>query len=130
MIEIEREVWERKIRDLKKWIDENDIDLAYDCLGIRVQDVPFPAEGEVIDHQSSQWVDGDETSNKLDGICCVDIRNDYALKNMIQGSKYMTYSGEYIALIGSGSADGGEDLGEAILGTGGDPVKVVKIIKI
>lgn len=88
----------------------------YEKYAIRIQEVPF--ELGKIDHVSHVWVDGDETEDKLSGLCCT------MTNCMEQSVRNGEYFGNYMAVIGGNSYEYGEDIGEIIIS---DPV-VIAII--
>ena len=79
----------------------------YKFVGIRVQESSNVA-GEVIKHKSNVWVDGKKTKKKLNGVCAIDITD-------IQDDDYSAYSGSHIVLLGSDSAEQGQDFAEIIM---------------
>ncbi len=85
-------------------------DYDYDCIGIRAQEVPASV-GEIIDHCSLIWDDGEQTDEELIGVCAIDI-NQCVSRN---SNKYLSYPGEYVLVLGCNRADGGEDIGEIIM---------------
>ncbi len=110
------------IEQLISWVNENDAlcgyaDAAY--VGIRTQEEPF--ELGALYHDSHIWVDGEDTGDELDGICCTSLASSSAQKHL-DGNYYF---GDHIALIIGSGYEWGEDEGEIILH---DP-QVVYIIK-
>lgn len=101
---------------IKEIAEEHDYD--YDCIGVRVQDVPFEL-GE-ISHCSSVWVDGEETDELLDGICVISVSE---LGRVYKSSSF--YFGDHVAVIGGNINAYGEDDGEVIL----ENAEVIEIIE-
>ena len=99
-----------KVEELK-----NDDDFWFEFIGVRVQEQEFEL-GEV-KHNSSVWVDGDETDEELDGICAIDVNKLAYVK--------VEYPGEHMAIIASNRAHAGEDIGEIVM----SDAQVVAIIK-
>lgn len=96
----------------------------YNYVGVRTQEEPFEL-GEM-EHVSSVWVDGNETDEKLNGICVTDLNTpfDSALQKQASDKENGFYYGKHQAIICGSRAERGEDLGELIIV---DPV-VVEII--
>lgn len=92
------------IENIRKIIDEQEIDFDYGCVGVRVQEEPFEL-GE-IDHISHIWDNGDDTGEELDGICAT---NSNALEYAPE------YFGDHIAIIAGNNISYGEDAGEIII---------------
>lgn len=92
------------IESILNRIDEIRENSEYEYLGVRVQEKEFK-EGEILDN-SFVWIDGEATSEELDGTCAVKLE-DAELAN--------GYFGEHVAIIGSNSMEYGQDLGEIIL---------------
>lgn len=88
-----------KIRELEK-----EYSWDYEQVCIRVQEVPFEL-GEM-DHQSSVWVDGDETDEQLDGISTLSVK--YA-----QNAEF--YFGDHLAIVAGNEYSYGQDAGEVII---------------
>lgn len=88
-----------KIREL-----ENEYSWDYEQVCIRVQEVPFEL-GEM-EHQSSVWVDGDETDEQLDGISTLSVK--YA-----QNAEF--YFGDHLAIVAGNEYSYGQDAGEVII---------------
>ena len=112
----------KQIKQLaEKYLDQ------YDIVAIRTQEEQFSI-GE-LNHISSVWIDGEETSDKLDGISATNI-NTYDINALKMHSCENTpysgfYFGDYQAIICGNSYTIGEDAGEVIIH---DPV-VVEIIQ-
>ena len=96
----------------------------YEYIGVRTQEAAFKL-GET-DHVSSVWVDGEETSEELDGICCTKLDSPAIVAHCDEGmsSQYGTYYGCHIAIIAGNEASYGEDEGELII----RDATVIKII--
>lgn len=88
-----------KIRELEK-----EYSWDYEQVCIRVQGVPFEL-GEM-EHQSSVWVDGDETDERLDGISTLSVK--YA-----QNAEF--YFGDHLAIVAGNEYSYGQDAGEVII---------------
>lgn len=88
-----------KIRELEK-----EYNWDYEMVCIRVQDIPFEL-GET-DHQSSVWVDGDETGDQLDGISTLSV--EYA-----KNAEF--YFGDHLAIVAGNEYSYGQDAGEVII---------------
>lgn len=87
---------------------------CYDYLGIRSQNHPF--ELGPIDHASNVWEDGENTGEELDGICATDWEHPaIACHSNEIDCRLGCYLGEHVAILGSNSADFGEDEGELIM---------------
>ena len=102
------------IEQVKKISEENDMD--YECIAIRVQDVPFEL-GEM-SHISHRWDDGDDTGEELDGVSGTKVSS-------IKANASAYYYGEYLAVIAGNYYTYGEDAGEVVIS---DP-QVIAIIK-
>ena len=89
----------KKIRELK-----NEYSWDYEQVCIRVQDIPFEL-GEM-DHQSSVWVDDNETDEYLDGVCTLSV--EYA-----QNADF--YFGAHLAIVAGNEYSYGQDPGEVII---------------
>lgn len=99
----------------------------YDIVAIRTQEVPYTV-GE-LNHKSSIWIDGEETSEKLNGVSATNI-NAYDINSLKMHSCENTpysgfYFGDYQAIICGNDYTIGEDAGEVIIH---DPI-VVEIIR-
>ena len=88
-----------KIRELEK-----EYSWDYEQVCIRVQDIPFEL-GEM-DHQSSVWVDDNETDEHLDGVCTLSV--EYA-----QNADF--YFGDHLAIVAGNEYSYGQDPGEVII---------------
>lgn len=104
------------IEQVKKIAEENDMD--YECIAIRVQEVPFEL-GEM-SHVSHRWDDGDDTGEELDGVCGTKVSS-------IKAANAITayYYGEHLAVIAGNHYTYGEDDGEVVI----EDAKVIAIIK-
>ena len=102
------------IEQVKKIAEENDMD--YECIAIRVQEVPFEL-GEM-SHVSHRWDDGDDTGEELDGVSGTKVSS-------IKANASTTYYGEYLAVIAGNYYTYGEDVGEVVI----EDAKVIAIIK-
>lgn len=96
------------IAELKEIIENNNLDI-YDKYGIRIQEQPFKLGA--IYHNSNVWIDGEETSEELDGICAIDLNSPEAAR-VLNGHGYY---GSRIALLASNSFEYGFDAGEVVL---------------
>lgn len=82
--------------------------MDYEKVCIRTQEVPFEL-GEMT-HESSVWVDGEETDETLGGVCATDC-NSSRVKCHLDG----TYYRDYAAIVCGNDYEYGEDEGEIIL---------------
>jgi len=89
----------------------------YEYVAIRTQEEPFEL-GQIL-HESSVWVNGDETENKLDGISATDINSPAVQMHVDKNYRYGYYFGHRKAIICGNRATYGEDVGEVIIS---DPV--------
>lgn len=98
------------MKDIRKALSEIDLDeleFEYGCIGIRVQEESYGLRvGDVMEHNSRVWIDGEETEEELDGVCaisvsCLDVADEYY--------------GSCILVLGSDRYTYGEDAGEIIL---------------
>ena len=96
-----------KIRDV---VDEMELDWEYDYIGIRVQEVPF--ELGAMDHVSHVWVDGTETEEELNGVCCTDIKR---IEEAMRYYHNSWYYGDHMAIVCGNRSEYGEDVGEIII---------------
>lgn len=96
------------IAELKEMIENNNLDI-YDKYGIRIQEQQFKLGA--IHHNSNVWIDGEETSEELDGICTIDLSSPEAAE-ALNGHGYY---GSHIALLASNRFEYGFDAGEVIL---------------
>lgn len=88
----------------------------YEVVAIRTQEPEFSL-GK-LDHVSHVWIDGEETDEELDGVCCINSQ----CANKVFGSRFFGgYPGEHIAIIAGNRYEGGEDYGEVIIA---DPIVV------
>ena len=84
-----------------------DLFYDYEMFAIRIQETPFQL-GE-LDHVSHEWIDGEDTGDELDGVCCTEI-DSYK-----HSSSFGEYFGEYAAVIAGNYYSWGEDAGEVII---------------
>ncbi len=97
--------------EIKKHINEikaKNFDYGFDYIGIRVQEEPA-IEG-ILNHQSVQWTNGEETDEKLNGVCAINVNDD--VNHLIN---YQGYHGDWLLLLGSNNIEYGEDDGEIIM---------------
>ena len=94
----------------------------YQYVGVRTQEEPFEL-GEV-EHRSSVWVNGDETTSELNGLSATNINSRALRMHTDSDPRYGFYFGDHKAIIAGDSAECGEDPGEIVIS---DPV-VVEII--
>jgi len=84
----------------------------YDYIGIRVQEDFNEKIGDTLTHRSFVWVDGEETTELLNGVCAVDVNrlnHTFAIGNG-------AYSGDVVLILGcNGYCDRGEDVAEIIM---------------
>ncbi|MDO4275860.1 MAG: hypothetical protein Q4D16_19505 [Eubacteriales bacterium] len=92
------------VRNIMNSIDEIKDKYDYDFIGVRVQENEF-VQGEILDY-SYIWVDGECTSEELDGTCAIRLE-DAELAN--------GYYGQHIAIIAGNYGEYGQDLGEIII---------------
>ena len=92
------------IEEIRRIIEEQDIDFDFGFVGVRIQEQPF-ALGS-IDHLSHIWVDGNDTEEELDGICAIHV-------NALEAA--CEYYGDHVAIIAGNGASYGEDAGEIII---------------
>lgn len=85
---------------------------SYTYIGICAQEVPAEI-GEVMSHQSYVWEDGNQTDERLPGVCAVDI--EYLAGRTASISDPAGYPGEYIVVLGADEVEYGEDAGEIIM---------------
>lgn len=105
-------ITEEMKKAISNYIEENDLDLEYAYIGLRVQYEPFEL-GE-ISHVSHIWEDNEDTGEELSGICATKIERIGRIE----------YCGEHAALLVSDNAEYGEDDGELIM----EDAKVVMIL--
>lgn len=98
-----------EISDIKEMIEKNEWDAKFEIFGVRIQEQPF-ALGS-LNHNSSVWIDGEETEEKLDGVCAINLGSPEA----IEALKGNGYFGSHIAIITGTLHEYGQDLGEVIL---------------
>ena len=94
------------VEEIKEIAEKYSMD--YEKVCIRTQEVPFEL-GEMT-HESSVWVDGEETKETLGGVCATDC-NSRCVKCHVDG----TYYGDYAAIVCGNDYEYGEDEGEIIL---------------
>lgn len=108
-------------KDIRKALSEIDLDgleFEYGCIGIRVQEESYGLRvGDVMEHNSRVWIDGEETEEELDGVCaisvsCLDVADEYY--------------GSCILVLGSNRYTYGEDAGEIVM----RDAKVLAIIDV
>ena len=104
------------IADIKRIVEEMNLNWNYEFVGVRVQEVPF--ELGAIDHKSHVWIDGEETDEELDGICTCKV--DRLKCKSYEGY----YVGDHAAIICGNEGEYGEDDGEIII----RDAEVVKIL--
>lgn len=105
-----------KMTEIEEYIDDNDLDLEYGYIGIRVQDEEEKM-GETISHKSHVWDDGDDTGKELNGVSALLVGHTDTLSQ---------YVGQHVYLIGSDEVEFGEDAGEVVMT---DPVVLAEIEK-
>lgn len=84
-------------------------DFEYDYIGIRVQEELYENIGDTVNHKSYVWDDGNILDEQLDGICAIDINEAHWIGD------FGGYLGEYVLILGSYSAQYGNDPGEIIM---------------
>ena len=83
---------------------------AYDYYGVRIADEGEPATvGQVTSYQSAVWIDGEETEEKVNCVCC--IKAGY----VISARSLPVYIGDKVIVYGANFQEFGEDEGELIL---------------
>lgn len=75
----------------------------YEKVAIRVQEEEFSIGS--IEHRSHVWVDGDDTLEELNGICCT----------ILDSVGINEYFGTHVAVIGGNAYTYGDDSGEIII---------------
>lgn len=109
----------KEIYEIAQKVKENN---NYDFIGIRVQEDFNEKIGETLKHRSFVWIDGEETTNLLNGVCAIDANRLNATFTMSNGG----YSGDVILILGSNDyPERGEDVAEIIMN---NPV-IIDIIK-
>lgn len=83
----------------------------YEWVGIRVQEEEF--ELGPIYHDSSVWVDNEETEYKLDGICAVRVDEDNVDRRYADSCRH--YYGAHAAILVSNRVEYGEDENEIVM---------------
>lgn len=97
-----------QIKSVLSGINIDEINAQYYYVGIRVQDDAFGMSvGDIADHNSHIWEDGDDTGDELDGICAISINNMRYVKG--------EYFGNVVVVLGSNDVDCGEDVGEIVM---------------
>lgn len=103
------------IEQVRAIVEEQELDLDYGYIGIRIQEEPFGLGP--IDHVSHIWEDGDDTGEELDGVCAINYKSLAACNGV-------NYYGDHIAILASDRATYGEDIGEIIM----EEAEVISII--
>ena len=103
-------------RSAEKFFDD------YEYVGVRTQEPPF--ELGTINHCSSVWINGEESSEELDGICVTNAHSKAVKYHSDDAFFNFKYFGTHIAIICGNIGEYGEDDGEIIIK---DPI-VVKIL--
>lgn len=98
-------VMEKMMNEANKIMEERFYD--FEKFGIRVQSKEFPAVGEIIDHCSKVWNEGEETDEELPGLSVCEAQ--YVNRNDAHH-----YFGNHIALVGFNKYSYGEDPYELI----------------
>lgn len=96
------------IKKIAETIDKDQY--MYSYLALRCQPVPEEI-GSTMAHRSSQWIDGEEQHEQLDGVSAISL----ASIKWLDDDKYSGYEGPYLILIGSDNGQYGEDNGEVVL---------------
>lgn len=94
-------------------MEEGDI-WGWENLGIRSQDYPFTLgpmdwESQIIDEN------GDETGEYLGGVSATDVNARERYMHTQEGYGFSSYIGDYVAILTSRRAFGGDDLGELVM---------------
>lgn len=99
----------KEIYEIAQKVKENS---DFDFIGIRVQENFNEKIGDILTHRSFVWVDGEETTELLNGVCAIDanrLNHTFAMSNV-------AYSGDVVLILGcNGYCDRGEDVGEIIM---------------
>jgi hypothetical protein len=98
----------KEIYEIAQRVKENN---DYDFIGIRVQEFNDKKIGDTLTHRSSVWVDGEETTELLNGVCAVNSKN----MNFTFGLSNGGYSGDVVLILGCNDAERGEDVSEIIM---------------
>ncbi len=96
-----------------KQIAQNVIERGYshEYIGLRVQESTYGLNiGDEIMHKSNHWYDGEMLPETINGICAVSA-NQAVKHNLGFGA----YEGNVVLVIGSNSAEFGDDDGEIIM---------------
>lgn len=101
-----------KIQEIANSIDLDEVE--YDNIGIRIQSETHGLKvGDVVEHCSYVWDDGNETDEQLDGVCAVSVRSVQNHSNY--GSDWGGYPGNVVVILGSNYCEGGNDVCEIIM---------------
>lgn len=99
--------------------EEIRMEQGFGYIGIRTQEEAF--ELGALNHNSVIWIDGEETEDELDGVCCTMISSERLVRMHLDGY----YWGGHTALIAGDRIEYGEDEGEIII-SGPQVVYIVK----
>ena len=100
------------IRAIREAIEEQGIDMDWTYIGVRIQEEPFVLGG--LDHNSHNWVDGDDTGEELDGACAIAV-HELETVMRVQEKAMGEYVGDHVAIIAGDNVTYGEDIGEIII---------------
>jgi len=95
----------KTIKDIAKNIKNSE----YDFIGIRVEEEINQSIGQIVTHKSYVWDDGVQTDELINGVCAIDITQVKYLDN------FGGYFGKIVYILGSYSAEYGNDCGEIIM---------------
>jgi len=99
----------KEIYEIAQKVRENK---DFDFIGVRVQEDFNEKIGDTLTHRSFVWIDGEETTELLNGVCAIDANNlnhTFAISNG-------AYSGDVILILGcNGYCSRGEDVAEIIM---------------
>ena len=99
----------KEISKIAKDIVARDYD--FENIGLRVQESTYGISiGEEIAHRSNHWYDGEMLPETINGICAVSAKQAASI-NLGFGA----YVGNVVFVIGSNSAEFGDDDGEIIM---------------
>lgn len=109
----------KEISGIAKQYDDD-----YNIVGIRVQKEVFgEKEGEIFQHESLNWVDGDMTDVGTGGVSAIDIRTNF---DNFSARQQMNYEGNVILILGGRDYYDGNDYGEVVISS----PRVLKIIRL
>jgi hypothetical protein len=96
--------------DILRVVEQN-ID-EYEHIGIRIQEMPAVV-GQELNHHSHVWDDGEDTGEKLDGVCALEWEQFNRLDSFALATGY---AGPYVLVLGTyGNVEWGNDPAEIIM---------------